>query len=132
MKSETKLETAYGILLLTDSSEVAESSYVALRLIGHDVRCCFNDEVDPICYSIWVSTEGHQEAIEHITNIFRMYVDTATDDEEKKEIALGLWDTMMTEHGFGILMESLSTVSQEEWMDSAIKSAEFPVTEDWT
>ena len=132
MNSEAELETAYGILLLTDSSEVAESSFVALRLIGHDVRCCFNDDVDPICYSIWVSAEHHQDAVEHITNIFVMYLDTATDDAEKKDLALSLWNEMMTEHGFGILMESLATVTQDDWLEAAIKSAEFPIAEDWT
>jgi len=130
MNTEAEIETAYGILLMTDSSEVAESSYVALRLIGHDVRCCFNDDIDPICYSIWVGAEHHQEAIEHITNIFSMYLDTATDETDKKELALSLWNEMMTEHGFGILMESLATCTQDEWMEAAIASAEFPINED--
>ena len=122
----------YGLLLMTDSSEVAESSFVALRLIGHDARCCFNDDIDPICYSVWVNTEAHAEAVEHISNVFAMYLAASSDDEELKKTATGLWDTMMREHGFGILMENEASVTEQEWFEAAIASAEFPIAEDLT
>lgn len=124
--AETEELATYGLLLMTDSSEVAESSFVGLRLMGHDVRCCFNDDIEPICYSVWVNTEEHEQGVEHITNVFKMYLSTSTDDDDLKETALGLWLTMMEEHGFGILMENEAKITEDEWFEAAIASAEFP------